>query len=165
MLFLYLTGLRRSEVNRIKIEDIDIPQRKIWIDGKRRSEFIGMSEACAEVTETLVRASQDYVPDGRARGQVKRGGVYLMWNVTYLTLAFDRIREFDPKIHPHALRHSFCTEIVKAMKAAGKSDQEILDITRIRSLQTLAIYVHLTADRSDVNLLGRGRRRTLRRVE
>jgi integrase len=163
--FLYFTGLRRSEVNRIELSDVDLAQGKIWIDGKRRDEFIGISESCSEFVETLVAASRDYVPDGRARGVANRGGKFLMWNISQITKAFDRIKKFDELIHPHALRHSYCTEIVKAMKAAGKSDQEILQITRIKSLQTLAIYVHLTADRSDVNLIGRGRRRKLRRVE
>jgi integrase/recombinase XerD len=136
---LWGTGMRRGELARLKLNDVDFDARQILIrEGKgRKDRYVPLG---SKAKETLL----DYLDNGRGkllRGTddgsvfIGHGGVPLGKNG--LT---DRVRELGQRIRlkatPHMLRHSCATHLLK-----GRADiRHIQKLLGHRSLQSTERY-------------------------
>jgi len=141
---LYGSGLRLSECINLKIEDIDSLNMVITIrDGK------GNKDRVTVLPEKLLVALKNYYKKARIKP------------VTYLfPRKDDRFTPFSKRqtqqfihdaglkagitkrVSPHILRHSFATHLLES----GVNLRKIQVILGHRSLQTTAVYTHLTKD-------------------
>jgi integrase len=110
-LLLWQCGLRSSEVEELRLEDLDLAGRKIGIrDGK------GRKDRTVYATDTAVRALQDYLA---VRGEGSPDHVFLFRNAPLkIMFVHSRIKTIGRRVgvhvYPHRLRHTCGTQLLNA---------------------------------------------------
>jgi integrase/recombinase XerD len=110
-LLLWQCGLRSSEVEELRLEDLDLRGQKISIrDGK------GRKDRTVYVTETAVGALREYLA---VRGEGSGDHVFLFRNAPLKTMFVHfRIKAIGQragvKVYPHRLRHTCGTQLLNA---------------------------------------------------
>jgi integrase/recombinase XerC len=129
------TGLRRSELAGLRVEDVDVPTRQARVMGKGRKPrtvAFGPTTATAlarylrlRTRHPLAERPELWLGD-RGRGPVDGGSLYVM-----LTR---RAARAGVELHPHQLRHFFADSWLREggsegglMRAAGWSSRAMLD--------------------------------------
>jgi len=151
-LFIACSGLRRAEVARLRVADVDLAARVVWVRGKSRSEAQGFADDADAAVKALVEAAsgREFVVPGstdRARRQAI-AETFRQWQ--------KQLKE--PRWHPHALRHS----LVTIMLRNGVPAATVQRVARHSSYATTQRYEHLVAE--DVRA-GLSRLRLLPKVE
>jgi integrase/recombinase XerC len=108
---LWQGGLRLGELEELKLEDLDLPGRKLMV---RKGK--GLSDRAVYLTDTAVRAVRDYLP---LRGLGPTDHLFLYRNEP---LSKDLIRSrlqaagqrVGVKVYPHRLRHTTATQLLNA---------------------------------------------------
>lgn len=141
---LYGSGLRLSECLNLRIEDIDSANMVITVrDGKGKKDRVTI------LSQKLLTALRNYYRKTAVKPE------------TYLfPKKYDRYSPFSKRqtqqfihsaglkagikknVSPHILRHSFATHLLES----GVNLRKIQVILGHRSLQTTAVYTHLTRD-------------------
>ena len=124
--FTFLSGLRRAELARLRPEDLDLNGLILRVCGKTGRREIPISEAMLQIARRMIPAAGDtaLVPGGVER--IAR--VFRAW----------RERLSEPRLHAHALRHSFATALVRA----GHDVHTVMHLLGHRSLLMLSRYLH-----------------------
>jgi integrase/recombinase XerD len=108
---LWQGGLRRGEVEELRLEDLDLPKRRLSVrNGK------GMKDRTVFLTDTSVHALQDYLP---FRGQGPTDHVFLYRNQPLSKdLIHGRLKAAGQRtgvaVHAHRLRHTCATQLLNA---------------------------------------------------
>src|ERR1700693_1860744 len=144
LLALYATGVRRAELARLKITDIDSRRMIIHIQGgKGRKDRDGMRR------RTLLQALREYwrglrrkpthclFPGGRSHTSNRPISPKTAWHACQKAAQRSGIRK---KIHPHTLRHCFATHLLEA----GADLRTIQILLGHRDLEETTIYLHLS---------------------
>lgn len=134
----YATGMRLSEVLRLKVSDLDSQRMMIRVEqGKgRKDRYVMLSASLLETLRTYWRASKPKVFLFPGLG----GNRPL--NATIAQRAFGYARERAGITKPvsfHTLRHSFATHLLES----GTNVRTIQALLGHRSLQTTERYTHL----------------------
>ncbi|MHB2026226.1 MAG: tyrosine-type recombinase/integrase [Elusimicrobiota bacterium] len=140
---LYSSGIRRCEVSRLNIGDVD------FFSGIARVLGKGSAERLAPVGEKALRALREYL-DIRPRAQ---GGdpLFLNWRgqrlseqgVAVVIKRWIAHSRWPKKITPHVFRHSFATHLLNR----GCDLRSVQEMLGHKNLATTQIYTHLTLDR------------------
>lgn len=103
------TGLRRSEVARLRLDDLDLAAKQLHVRGKTRPRTVPLSDQAMECTQRALRAGATGVKRKPPAGEVAK------FTPDYISRVFSRWRRRlgDTRLHPHALRHTFGTELVR----------------------------------------------------
>ena len=142
---LYVTGLRREEISRVKTGDIDISRGLITTVGK------GNKQRIVPVGDTTLSELREYL--------VKRGDHCALTGSQSPMLLLNRngsalsLRSIDRRVKqfakgagmsftPHTLRHSFATHLLEN----GADLMLIKEILGHASLSTTQKYTHVTAE-------------------
>jgi len=140
---LFDLGLRRGEVVRLDLADVDLEVKTIAVIGKGRRErqTLTLPEATCEALAAWIqeRGESDgplFVNlDHRPKvcgGRLSGTSIYRM------------VRSLGAGVgistRPHGLRHTAITEAVKAATAEGIGLEEVLDFSRHADVSTLMIY-------------------------
>ena len=135
VLFLAFTGLRRAEFARLQAIDFDLQRRLVWVRGKTKDEAVPLVADIAEAAGRLV---------ARAEGGHVVPGTEERRRVQWIDRLFRRwAKRFDDaRFHPHALRHSLATNLIRAGVPAGTVQRQL----RHSSYTTTQRYVHLVAE-------------------
>ncbi|MFD2628375.1 tyrosine recombinase XerC [Oceanobacillus kapialis] len=145
---LYATGMRISECQGLRLQDIDFSIGTIFVRGKGRKERYIPFGRFAEV------ALETYINEGRTALLEKAGqqseAVFLNARGNPLTargmrLILNKMVEkaaLTVQVHPHKLRHTFATHLLNE-GADLRSVQELLGHENLSSTQ---IYTHVTKD-------------------
>jgi integrase/recombinase XerD len=108
---LWQCGMRTGEVEELRLEDLDLENRRINIrDGK------GRKDRTVYVTDSVVNVLKDYL---QVRGRGSGDHVFLYRNAPLARcLIHDRIKAAGArtgvKVHPHRLRHTCATQLLNA---------------------------------------------------
>lgn len=141
---LYATGIRREELTRLHLPDIDRSRGLISVLGK------GNKRREVPVGEETMRDLNLYLKERQAYLQTKAPTPAVFVNRSGRPLSLRSVnrivRAFASKagldITPHALRHSFATHLLEN----GASLMLIKEILGHASLTTTQKYTHVTAD-------------------
>ena len=148
---LYATGARISEAAGLCPDDVDFAQGQVSLFGKRSKErIVPLHKTALDVLKGYVentrprlvaaRRSQDYA---RALFVSTRGNDMSADTLRRVFKKHMQMAGLDPSLTPHAVRHSFATELLDG-GADLKAVQELLGH---ESLATTQIYTHLSIDR------------------
>ena len=135
----YATGMRVSEVVRLRLEDIDSQRMTIRVEqGKgRKDRYLMLSPALLETLRGYYRVSK---PKGflfPGKGGAKPLSVSAAQKA--FGMAKQRAR-IEKRVSFHTLRHSFATHLLED----GANVRQIQALLGHRSLQTTERYTHLT---------------------
>lgn len=141
MAVLYGAGLRISEALKLKISDIDVQKRHLWVQkGKGgRSRFVPL-------TDHSIRAIKAYITQTRPAPKPafaaylmisERGSICSSATIRY---HLERLAEANqiPFFSPHILRHSIATHLLQQ----GMSIYQIRDFLGHKSLLSTQVYTH-----------------------
>lgn len=133
---LYGTGLRVSELVRLKTSDLQLDQGVAWVrggkGGKDRMALLPM-----DLYNVLERKNPDtYVLEG-PNGQLRERTVQAV-----VKRAAERAG-IPKKVTPHTLRHSFATHLLES----GNDIRVIQELLGHSNVQTTQIYTHVSDDR------------------
>jgi integrase/recombinase XerC len=153
---LWQGGLRLGELEEVKLDDLDLPNRKLMV---RKGK--GLSDRAVYLTDTAVRAVRDYLP---LRGLGPTDHLFLYRNEP---LSKDLIRSrlqaagkrVGVKAYPHRLRHTCATQLLNA-GCRVTSIQKFLGHKRLNSTmvyarvhdQTVAEDYYAAMDRVELRL-------------
>jgi len=144
LMTLYATGVRRAELARLKITDIDSQRMIIHIQGGK-----GRKDRDVMLSPTLLEALREYwrglrrkpthwlFPGGRSHTGTNHISPKTAWHACEKAAQRSGIRK---KIHPHTLRHCFATHLLEA----GADLRTIRMLLGQRDLEEPPIYLHLS---------------------
>jgi integrase/recombinase XerD len=144
LMTLYATGVRRAELARLKITDIDSRRMIIHIQGGK-----GRKDRDVMLSPTLLEALREYwrglrpkpthwlFPGGRSHTGNHPISPRTIWNACENATRRAGIRK---KVHPHTLRHCFATHLLEA----GADLRTIQILLGHRDLEETTIYLHLS---------------------
>jgi site-specific recombinase XerD len=133
---LWQSAMRLSEVEELRLEDLDLPGRRLTV---RQSK--GLKDRTVLLTDTTVRAVQEYLA---TRGPGPTDHVFLYRNQPVCKdLLRSRIKAAGDrtgvKVHPHRLRHTAATQLLNA----GCRVTSIQKLLGHKELNTTMIYARV----------------------
>ena len=145
LMTLYGTGLRRAEVTRLKVGDIDTERMAIHVLGGkgRKDRDVMLSpkllDALRQYWRSLRHRPRTWLfPGGRWHGRVEQP---MSDKVEYYACAHARQRAgIEKPGHPHTLRHSFATHLLEA----GVDLRTIQLLMGHSDLKATTVYLHLS---------------------
>lgn len=127
MAVMAMTGLRRSELARSRVRDWNLETCTVFVAGKSQNRTVPFSEGLRPTIERLVAA-----PHGEHLATPKAETI----SGTFRTWA-QRLKE--PRLHPHALRHTFATSLVRA----GNDVETVRHLMGHASIEQTMRYFHV----------------------
>lgn len=140
--FLYLTGVRSSELIGLNDSDVSVKQRVIKVLGKRNKERLIPFDRRLENEIRGYLEIRDLEVDNCATAFfVRKNGDRLYRRLLY-KIVHDHLSEFSTlkQKSPHVLRHTFAT----AMLNHGAELRSVQELLGHQSVSTTAIYTHTT---------------------
>ncbi|USD25667.1 tyrosine-type recombinase/integrase [Flagellimonas marinaquae] len=138
---LYATGMRRTELVNLKIQDLDLAGHQLKVLGKRNKERI------IPLLHSTVRQIYTYL-DKRSELQSRSDSSYLLLTKDglkiYETLVYRTINKYfslvSPKVKksPHILRHTFATHLLNR----GADLNSVKELLGHSSLASTQVYTH-----------------------
>ncbi len=139
---LYVTGMRRAEITKLKDIDIDKSSKTIRVLGKRNKErLIPLSDRTLEKVNDYLTIRNEKVENKSPFLFVKKDGNPIYPNMIYniVNRYLEGIQTLAKK-SPHILRHSFATEMLNN----GAEITAVKEILGHSSLSSTEVYTHVT---------------------
>lgn len=140
------SGLRKSEVIRLRLGDLHIIEGYVLVNGK------GNKQRIVPIGLNTQKNLMKYIAFRPAF--VKADSLFLTKKCTPITASvierlFKKLKKvcFTPRLHPHLLRHTFATRYLEN----GGNIYALQQILGHTSLDMVKKYVHLTTQRNVVN--------------
>ena len=140
--FLYLTGVRLSELTSLKWKDINLYEEQVKVLGKRQKERI------IPLTKSLQRNISDYKKVVEAQFNRVEGEDYFIRSSTgekaYPMLIYRIVKHYldlfaqNSKRSPHLLRHTFATHLLNK----GADLNAVKDLLGHANLAATQVYTH-----------------------
>ena len=144
---LYSCGLRVSELTELKLSNLYLDIEFIKVVGK------GSKERLVPVSQTAIKALQQWLEYGRVHTNVKKGEEDLVFlnrrgsrlSRIFIFLLIKQLADsigLKKKISPHTFRHSFATHLIEG----GADLRAVQEMLGHESITTTEIYTHLDRD-------------------
>lgn len=144
----YSTGARISELENIRLEDINFEKSEIKIFGKGRKErLVFLNKEAGFYLSEYMKIRNFFLFNAKTRSYKENN--YLFLNIRGGKLSQRYIRkllsiyladtEIKKKISPHGLRHSFATHLLQE----GANIRTVQELLGHSSLNSTQIYTHL----------------------
>ena len=151
---LYATGARISEASRLDVSDVDLRERQVRLFGKGSKErIVPVYPRAVEAVTRYLEGPRGALLGGAGAAPTADARRALFISARGRRMSADALRRrferhvaeagLDPSLTPHALRHSFATELVEG----GADLRSVQELLGHESLSTTQIYTHLTVDR------------------
>lgn len=140
----YATGIRRSELINLKINDVDVSKKTIKVLGKRNKERI------IPLVDSVVKTYAKYLPLRLSRSTEELDVVFLTNKgfKIYETFVYRVINSYFSKVSsklkksPHIIRHSFATHLLNE----GADLNAVKELLGHTSLAATEVYTHNNID-------------------
>jgi len=139
--FLYLTGMRRSELISLRDEDVDLSSGQVRVTGKRNKQRV------IPLAASFLKSLEIYL---EARGKTSHAGEWFFvtdkGNKLYDKGVYNIVRRYlsmvttVEKKSPHVLRHTFATHMLNH----GADLNSIKELLGHASLSATQVYTHNT---------------------
>ncbi len=138
---LYVTGMRRSEIINLKIQDVDFSGKMIKVLGKRSKERkIPLLENVAEHLRRYLDLRSTVVQSDIPEMLVTDKGLKMYPNFVYRKIkSYFRSISLKVKVSPHILRHSFATHLLNN----GADLVSVKELLGHSSLSSTQVYTHM----------------------
>jgi len=143
----YASGLRLSELCKVKLEMMDFDEGFIRITGK------GGKTRIVRVGNKAREAITDYLSQERPSLVTKKTSSHIFLSVRGGALSPDRVRQIvkerakmagiDQNVYPHLLRHSFATHLLEG----GADLRVIQELLGHADISTTQVYTHVDRQR------------------
>lgn len=143
---LYACGLRVAEASGLTLDRLDLQARLVRVIGK------GDKERIVPIHDRAVHLLDHYCRFARPSLESKKSSSYVFLSTRGNKMNTNAIREvfkealrragLDESLSPHALRHSFATDLL----AGGVDLRSVQEMLGHASLSTTQIYTHLTPE-------------------
>jgi len=143
---LYATGLRASELIRLRPEDLNLDDGYVICKGKGGKErVVPLGQAAAEVTKRYIAEARPQLlkKPSEALFLTRLGESFTRQGFWKMLQGYGREAGLAAKISPHTLRHSFATHLLER-GADLRSVQLMLGHSQITTTQ---IYTHVSRGR------------------
>ncbi|PWD97720.1 integrase [Marinilabilia rubra] len=137
----YSAGLRRREIQNLKIADVDLKNNRLFIKNSKgqKDRYSLFSQHLHNLLETYLKKMQPkvYLFEGNRPG--------LQYSATSMSNVMKRMAKaagIQRKVHLHMLRHSFATHLLED----GKDIRYVQELLGHRSIKTTEIYTHIISD-------------------
>ncbi len=134
LITLYSSGMRVSELVKLKWKDLELEQKIAWVRGGKgnKDRMIILSELLVRKFTVLDRESEFIFPG--------KNGPLTTRNIEEIVHLAAAKAGIDKKVTPHTLRHSFATHLLEA----GNDIRLIQELLGHSNLQTTQIYTHVS---------------------
>ena len=145
---LYGTGMRVSECQQLKIEDLDLDLGVMLVLGKgKRERYVPFGEYAKEALVQYIDESRKVLMDKYHKEHdylfVNQYGDHIsVSGIQYVLNQLIRQTSLTSSIHPHKLRHSFATHLLNN----GADMRTVQELLGHKSLSSTQIYTHVTKD-------------------
>ncbi|MDR0291831.1 MAG: tyrosine recombinase [Elusimicrobium sp.] len=139
----YATGLRVSELTRLRLENVNLTDRWVLAYGK------GAKQRIVPIHENAVKTLEKYLVlrERELRGEsaaseifINRGGGKLSRITVWKDISeLGKLAGIERPLYPHLLRHTFATH----MLTGGADLRSVQEMLGHANLQTTQIYTHL----------------------
>ena len=153
MELLYATGARISEASALDVASVDFRSGQVRLFGKGSKErVVPVYPAALDAVAAYARAARPALlskagePSADARRALFVSARGRRMSADALRRAFERRRAaagLDPAITPHAMRHTFATELL----TGGADLRSVQELLGHESLSTTTVYTHLSVER------------------
>jgi site-specific recombinase XerD len=137
LVLLYSTGLRRGELLKLKLGDIDRDNMKIWVRGGKgnKDRYVQLGKNALKVLNEYLELynPRDYLIEGR-REQ------YSASSIAALIRTAAEKAGIEKNVTPHIFRHSYATHMLED----GIDTRFIQELLGHESIKTTQIYSHVT---------------------
>lgn len=144
---IYAAGLRISEASSLSLKNVDLKSCQVKVFGK------GSKERIVPIHDQAVRFISLYLQNGREALSTSESPSNLFLSSRGKVYSPDCIRRMfkqtlvkaglDPTLSPHALRHSFATDVL----VGGADLRSVQEMLGHSSLSTTQIYTHISDER------------------
>lgn len=136
---LYSSGLRLSELNNLKVGDVELMDCIGWVrsgKGGKDRMFIIAKNLTDELNRFIEGKNEtDYLFSGRNGRMSGRNVQKIVSTAAYKA-------GIDKQVHTHTLRHSFATHLLES----GENIRKIQELLGHSNLSTTQIYTHVSSE-------------------
>lgn len=144
--FLYATGLRVSELCKIKINDLNTSNGSLKVLGKGSKERIVFYKACdSKLMNDYLNKARLNILNGISSEYLfisKSGKPLSTRSIENIVKKYARDKNIKSKVTPHTFRHTFATDLLNN----GADIRSVGELLGHESLSTTQIYTHVTAE-------------------
>ncbi len=141
MELLYASGMRRAEVARVNVTDVNLRARTVHVHGKGRKErLVVINQTTAAAIERYLgvrpRSADDALFLGRTGKRLTPKHIWYIFREIY------QLSGIEKKAHPHTLRHSFATHLLEN----GADLETVRELLGHESLATTGVYLSVAME-------------------
>lgn len=145
--FLYVTGLRVSELVHIKLKDMNEKEGTIKVLGKGNKERIIFYKACdKELLKEYLTVTRNSILKGISSEYLfisASGKPLTTRTVENVVKKYAQAKKIKSKVTPHTMRHTYATDLLNH----GADLRSVGELLGHESLSTTQIYTHVTSER------------------
>lgn len=135
---LYSTGIRRGELINLRLADIDIDRRQVFVRGGK-----GKKDRVTVLSDRMINALNKYSSEWHPQYWLFEGPGGKRYSGTSIGMVVKNAVQkagIKKNITPHVLRHSFATHMMER----GTDTRYIQELLGHASIETTAIYAHVS---------------------
>ena len=140
---LYATGLRVTEVIRLRVQDFSFTAQTLKVHGKGDKErLVPVGTIAAEYLAEYVEKVRPLLVNGHARDEIfisLRGRNMIRRNISVRVRQYAAAAGIDKRITPHSFRHTLATEMLKR----GADLRQVQEMLGHEHLKTTQRYTHI----------------------
>jgi len=146
---LFSTGLRVSELSKLKIDQVNLKQDEFTVKGKgSKHRVVFLSEEAKTTIKAYLKSRGDmspflFVSHDRAKGGRGNTGPLTPRSIQRTIERYAQAAGITKKITPHTLRHTFATDLLRS----GADIRSVQAMLGHESITTTQVYTHVTDKR------------------